>query len=442
MTKDEVIKKKIAFISLGCDKNTVDSEKMMFLLSNNGFEFTTDISQAEIAIINTCAFIQSSKQESMNKILEVAGYKTQKLEKLIITGCMSQRYYDEVKQIEQVDEVVRIKNNPNIVNIVFGLYGLTDIQNKKIKNLDRILSTPSHYAFLKIADGCNNFCSYCTIPFIRGRYKSVPMECLIDEAKYLAKSGVKELILVAQDVTNYGADLYGKPELVDLLKELSKIKGIEWIRLHYCYPHLITDELLNEISSNPKICKYLDIPLQHISNNILASMNRKDTKESITSLLDKIALLPNKISIRSTFIVGYPGERTRDFNELIEFLKKYRLDNVGFFTYSREKNTKAYKMPHQIFEFVKKSRLRKIEKVQSQIMLENQQAKVGKNLNCICEELIESENGIFVYQMRSEYNSVDVDTYTFVSTQNRLQIGGFYPVKITGTQGIDLVGEI
>lgn len=442
MTKEEVLKKKIALITLGCDKNTVDAERIMYLLSNNGFEFTNDISQAEIAIVNTCAFIQSSKNESVNKINEVAQYKQQKLEKLVITGCLSQRYYDEVKQMQGVDEVVRIKNNENIVNIIFALYGLSDIPNKKIKNLDRIISTPSHYAFLKIADGCNNFCSYCTIPFIRGRYKSIPMECLIEEAKALAKMGIRELILVAQDVTNYGSDIYAKPSLVELLKGLSKIKGIEWIRLHYCYPHLIDDKLLDEISTDPKICKYLDIPLQHISNNILQSMNRKDTKESITALLDKIKKLPNKISIRSTFIVGYPGERTRDFNELMEFLKEYRLDNVGFFTYSREKNTKAYKMPHQVLEFVKKSRLKKVEKLQLQIMLENQQARVGQTINCVCEELLESQNGVFIYQMRSEYNSVDVDTLVLVSTQNRLQIGGFYPVKITGIQNIDLVGEI
>lgn len=436
--KEELLKKKIALITLGCDKNTVDAEKMMYLLSNYGFKFVSDVSQANIAIVNTCAFILDSKTESVNKILEVSAYKNQNLEKLIVTGCLPQRYYDEVeKSIPEIDALVRLKNNDKIVDIICGLFGVLESFKIKTKAPNRVLSTPSHYAFLKIADGCNNFCSYCTIPFIRGRFKSTPMECLIEEAKALAKNGVKELILVAQDVTKYGTDLYGSPQLVSLIKELSKIKKIEWIRLHYCYPNLITDELLNEIETNPKVCKYLDIPLQHISNNILKNMNRKDTAEDIKFLLTKIKNLSKPISIRSTFIVGFPGETRKDVQELINFLQTFKLDNVGFFTYSREENTKAAKMKNQVPEFIKKHRLKKVQTVQQQILQENQKNKIGKIYRAICDEL-DGENYIF----RTEGNSVSVDTICLVKSKKPLTVGEFYNIKIIAINQIDLIAEI
>ena len=445
MTKEELTNKKIAFITLGCDKNTVDAEKMMYLLGQFGFKFTSNLAEAQIAIVNTCAFILPSKTESVNKIMGVINYKSQGLEKLIVTGCLAQRNYDEVKNsIPEIDAIVRIKNNSKIVEIVCGLYGYQDEIKLKVKDPNRVLSTPKHYAFLKIADGCNNFCSYCTIPFIRGRYKSEPYECLIDEAKSLASQGVKELILVAQDVTKYGEDLYGEPKLVELIQGLSKIKNIKWIRLHYCYPNMISDKLLNEIDSNPKVCKYLDIPLQHISNKILKDMNRKETKEDILALLDRIKKLNHHISIRSTFIVGFPGETKAQVNELIDFLKEYRLDNVGFFTYSREQNTKAGKMRNQVFEFVKKHRLKKVQAVQEQIMLELAQEKIGQTYNAILDETLpqKDENGNFHYIFRTEGNSVDVDTVCHVYSQKTLLNGEFYKIKIVDTFGIDLVGEI
>ncbi|MBQ0017005.1 MAG: 30S ribosomal protein S12 methylthiotransferase RimO [Clostridiales bacterium] len=445
MTKSELLKKKVAVISLGCDKNTVDAEKMMYLLSSYGFEFVSEIEKANIAIVNTCAFILSSKTESIDKLMEVASYKNQNLEKLICTGCLPQRYYDEINSIPEVDAVVRIKNNEKIVDIICALYGVEKDDKIKQKAPNRLLSTPSHYAFLKIADGCNNFCSYCTIPFIRGRFKSTPIEEIIDEAKALVKNGVKELILVAQDVTNYGTDLYGSPKLVELIKELSKIKNLEWIRLHYCYPYLITDELLNEIDNNDKVCKYLDIPLQHIQTHILKDMNRKETREDIERLIEKIRSLKHEVSIRSTFIVGFPGETHKDIESLCEFLEKYKLDNVGFFTYSREQNTKAYKLPHQILEFVKKHRLKKVQEVQEKIMLEKQNNKIGKTYKVICDEVLDnvycnsSEN---TYILRSEYSSVDVDTVCIVKTSEKLNVGEFYNIKITNLDGIDLVGKV
>lgn len=444
MTKEELLSKKIAFITLGCDKNTVDAEKMMYLLGQFGFSFTNDLEQAQIAIVNTCAFILPSKTESVNKILEVIGYKNTGLEKVIVTGCLAQRNYDEIKaSIPEIDAIVRLKNNDKIVDIICGLYGYLEPVKIKLKQPNRLLSTPKHYAFLKIADGCNNFCSYCTIPFIRGRFKSQPYESLIDEAKALANMGVKELILVAQDVTKYGEDLYGEPKLVELIQGLSKIKGIQWIRLHYCYPYLITDKLLTEIDTNPKVCKYLDIPLQHISTKILKDMNRKETKEDIIALLDKIRNLNHHITIRSTFIIGFPGETRAQNYELIDFLTKYKLDNVGFFTYSKEQNTKAGKMHNQIFEFVKKHRLKKVQAVQQQIMLTLAQEKVGQTFTCICDEFIECDgNGAYKYIFRSEANSVDVDTICIVNSQTPLKEGEFYNIKITNTNGIDLIGEV
>lgn len=442
MTKEELLSKKIAFITLGCDKNTVDAERMMYLLSQFGFRFTNDLSQAQIIVVNTCAFILPSKTESINKILEVVAYKTSGLEKVIVTGCLAQRNYDEIQQsIPEIDALVRLKNNSKIVEIICGLYGYLDAIKLKTKEPNRLISTPSHYAFLKIADGCNNFCSYCTIPFIRGRFKSQPIECLVNEAKALASQGVKELILVAQDVTKYGQDLYGEPKLVELIQQLSKIKNIKWIRLHYCYPNLITDKLLAEIDLNPKVCKYLDIPLQHISTEILQNMNRKETKEDIEALLDKIRSLKNHISIRSTFIVGFPKETKSQVNQLIEFLQKYKLDNVGFFTYSREQNTKAGKMKNQILEFVKKHRLKKVQNIQHQIMLELAQEKVNQTYNALCDQFV-GKTDKYHYIMRTDGNSVDVDTVCHVYSDKPLIVGEFYNIKITDTDQIDLVGEI
>lgn len=439
MTREELLNKKVAMISLGCDKNTVDAERMLYLISNYGFNITNDLNEASIVIINTCAFILDARKESIDKIFEVLNLKSYNVEKVIVTGCLPQKNYDDVvKLIPEVDAFVRIKNNEKIVDIIKGLYGVEDNTKIKLNKLNRVQSTPKNYAYLKIADGCNNFCSYCTIPFIRGRYKSVPMEDIVEEAKSLVSNGVKELILVAQDVTNYGVDLYGQLKLVELLQRLSKIKNLKWIRLHYCYPNLITDELLQEINNNDKVCKYLDIPLQHISNSVLKNMNRKDTKESIEALINKIKRMSNKIAIRSTFIVGFPKESRKDFKELKNFISTYKLDNVGFFTYSREENTKAYYMKGQVLNFVKKHRLKEIQRLQHNILIENQQSYVGKILNCVCEDKLEDN----IYQFRSEYNSPNVDTVIYVKSDKPLTLNEFYNVSITGVINDDLEGEI
>lgn len=442
MTKEELQKKTFYIVQLGCDKNRVDGENMAYDLQEYGIKQVENAQDANIIIVNTCAFIQSAKSESIDCIFDAISCKAKNCEKVIVCGCLAQRYFDEVKSgFDEVDAVVRLKNNQNIVSIVKGLYGIDSASTNcsKVNSLRRSLSTPSHYAYLKIADGCNNCCSYCTIPQIRGRYTSVPAEKLFAEAKALAKSGVKELILVAQDVTNYGADLYGSPKLVELLKMLSKIKSIKWIRLHYCYPNLITDDLLHEIATNKKVCKYLDIPMQHASNSILKAMNRKDTVEAYETLLQKIRALPNFVAVRSTFIVGFPGETKQDFEALKQFLMRQKMQYVGFFKYSREEYTGAYSMPHQIREKIKQQRLEEVESVQQQILLENQQKFVGTTTMCVLEKIY--EDGTLA--LRNQYNSPGIDSLVFAKSNGKnFVVGEFYKVKITGLEGIDLKGEI
>ena len=445
MTNDELRQKKFSMICLGCDKNKVDSEKMTFLLQNYGLTYTNNLDEANIIIINTCAFINDAKKESIDTILETAQLKNKErgknLEKLIVCGCLAQRYYDEVKTgFDEVDAVVRLKNNEQIVNIVKTLYGVDTLTEDRVKNskLKRTISTPKYYAYLKISDGCNNCCSYCTIPKIRGRFTSVPPKDLVNEAKQLVKSGVRELILVAQDVTNYGADLFGKPMLVELIRELSKIKKLKWIRLHYCYPHLIDDALLKEIETNEKVCKYLDIPMQHASDNVLKAMNRKDTLEQYNILLDKIRKLKVFVAIRSTFIVGFPGETKEDFNTLKQFLIDQKMQYVGFFKYSREEYTVAYGLPHQVSEHTKEARLQEIQALQQAIMFKSQERFVGSTVLSVLERV--EDDGTYV--LRNQYNSPNIDTVIYATSDKKLEVGEFYKVKITGLEGIDLKGEI
>ncbi len=439
MTKEKLLKKKIAIVTMGCDKNTVDSERMAFKLKDAGFEIIGDIEKAHIVIINTCAFLQSAREENINKILEIASLKEQNLEKLIVCGCLPQKHYDEVKQaLPEVDLFLKLVENKHIAQKIFELYKCKDILNLVGKAPNRLLSTPSHYAYFKIADGCNNFCAFCTIPLFRGRYYSTPQTSLLEEAESLAKAGTKELILVAQDVTKYGKDLEGGENLVSLIQGLSKINGIEWVRLHYCYPSLITPELLKEIDTNPKVCKYLDIPFQHVSNNVLKGMNRRDTFESITKLLNQIKKLKNPIAIRSTFMCGFPGETRRDFKILKEFLKQQNLYNVGFFAFSREEGTRAYTYKKQVPQFIKNKRVKILQKIQADIMIENQQKFVGKTLNVLIDE-ITPEN---TYIGRTEYQSPGVDTVVHFVSQKPLNIGEFVNVKITAiSDNLDLLGE-
>lgn len=445
ITKENLLKKKVALITLGCDKNRVDAEQMLYFLRQFGFEFTNNALDAEIVIINTCAFLNASRKESLETIFSVK-QNSNKLEKLIVTGCLSEKNLDELKQnLVEADLILPLKENKYIVRHILKLYGIKDEFVPNFCNLNRVISTPSNYAYLKIADGCDNFCSYCTIPFIRGRYKSVQMDKLVNEAEELANSGVKEIILVAQDVTKYGYDLYGEYKLVELIRSLSKIENLKWIRLLYCYPELITDELISEIDNNPKVCKYIDIPLQHVSDRILKLMNRKGDKNKIEDIINKLRNCKNYISIRSTFIVGFPSEKSREVKEIIKFLKKYNLNNVGFFSYSKEEGTKAFYLKNQIPNFIKNIRVKKLQKIQNNVIINNNKNLIGKILTCVCESCEKTEEEATAkFYFRSEYNSPVIDTIVYAINENKFKVkpGSFYRIKISDFMGVDLIGEI
>lgn len=437
MTKDDLIKKRVSAISLGCDKNRVDLETILFSLKDYGFTITNDIYDSEIIIVNTCSFIQPAVKEAIDNILLAVKQKQNKCEKVIVTGCLNERYLAEASQeFPEVDYFLRIKDYSKIIDVIEELYGL-DSTNYRC-DLGRLQTTPLHYAFLKIADGCDNGCAYCTIPRIRGRYKSVPIETLIKQAKNLVKSGVKELIIVAQDVTRYGEDLYGENKLVELLEKLCGIKDLKWIRLHYLYPEKITKELLDFIKTHDKMAKYLDIPFQHIDEKILLDMNRRSNENDIRTLVKLIKTEYPSFIIRTTFIIGFPGETKAQFKKLCEFIKEYKLDNVGFFTYSREDKTKAYYMKKQIPEFIKRLRLKKIQKIQEKISDELNLLKVNKVETVVIDRYDET-TGKFL--ARTQNNSPEVDFYIILDTQD-LQIGKFYDVKITDYINHTFYGEI
>lgn len=433
MTNEEFFNKSVGFISLGCDKNRVDLEKMIYTISNSGLKIENDPNKANIIIINTCAFLESARMEAIENILEMSAYKSNNLEKLIVTGCLNELNYPDLSEsLPEVDAFINIKDNENIVKIIAKTYGLNI--NQDIKD-GRILTTPKHYSYLKIADGCNNFCSYCLIPYIRGRNKSVPIEKLVKEAQELAEQGVTELILVAQDLTKYGVDLYKEKTLVKLIQELSKIDKIKWIRLLYCYPELIDDNLINEIKTNDKIVKYLDIPLQHISDKILKSMNRKSTKNGIYNLFTKLQSdIPN-IVLRSTFIVGFPGESDNDFKEILDFLNTFKLQNVGFFKYSREEGTRAYTFDNQIDKDIKEQRVKLCYDTQYKIQQSNNINLIGKIFSVIIDNVNDN------YSIGRFYGQCPEIDGTVIINQKLVE-GNFYNIKITNTNDYDLEGEI
>ena len=438
MEEKELLEKKVSAISLGCDKNRVDLEHMLGKIRDYGFTVIDDINEAEIIIVNTCSFIAPAVKEAIDNILIAINQKKLKCEKVIVTGCLTERYYDDIKkEFPEVDAFVKIKDNDTILSVIFDVYNV-EYKNKYRGN-ERLLTTYSHYAYLKIADGCNNGCAYCTIPRIRGRYRSVPMDDLIKEAKELAGNGVKELIIVAQDITRYGEDLYKKNSLIELLDKLSKIKGIEWIRLHYCYPEMVTDELLEFIENNPKICKYLDIPLQHIDNKILKDMNRNCDEKQTRELISKIKTNYPNIAIRSTYIVGFPGETHYQFKKLVNFVKESKLNNVGFFPFYREEKTKAYYMRGQVPNFIKKHRLKKIEKVQQEVADNLNNARVGQVVKVLIDYFDET-NGNFYG--RDEYQSPQVDFIFGIQDNNNIECGKFYNVKILSYNDGVFKGEI
>ncbi len=441
-TKENILNKKIGFISLGCDKNRVDLENIVFLVSNAGFKTTQNLNEANIIIINTCSFIQSARVESIETILNAANLKQNNCEKIIVTGCINEMKYSDLESsLPEVDCFVKIADNKNIVQTIYNLYGCSYKESNNTCNFKRILSTPKHYAFLKISEGCNNFCSYCTIPFIRGRFCSTPIQDLIDEAKSLAKLGVKELILVGQDVTKYGYDLYGEYKLTSLIQELSKIEEIKWIRLLYCYPELVDDKLIAEIKNNPKVVKYIDLPLQHINSYILKQMNRRTDKQKVLEVISNLkSAIPN-IAIRTTFILGFPGETKSEFNEILEFLKEQKLTNVGFFPYSREEGTRAYNFPNQVHSSTKNARVKNAYLTQQIIAENNNLNLVNKVLDVIIDE---EDNEAFVG--RSYLSAPDVDPVIFITKTNtninKISIGKIIKVKITKVVGYDLEGEL
>lgn len=418
--------KKIAFISLGCDKNRVDLEEMMYNLSSFGFTFTNS-QKAQIVIINTCAFILPARQEAINNILEMVQLKKAgQIEKIIVTGCLPQRYLEELENyLPEVDKFVQLKDNKNIVQIIAQLYGEEVKYNYESK---QFLIPPKHYAYLKIADGCNNACAYCTIPRIRGRYISKTIPEIVTRAKQLVSNGAKELILVAQDVTKYGLDKYGEIKLIELLQDLIKIKDLKWIRLHYCYPELVSTQLLDFIKNNPKICPYLDIPLQHIDDKILKDMNRRTSEEQCRNLIKQIKENYPNFLIRSTFIIGFPGETRKQFKKLIKFLEEFKLDNVGFFAYSREESTKAFYMKKQIPNFIKQIRLRKIQKIQDRIAFKNNQSKIG-NVEEVLVDSYDQTNGYF--EARTNKMSPNVDYCVKIPSSENVEVGKFYKVTLT-----------
>lgn len=412
---------KLHLISLGCDKNLVDSERLLSKYIDLGYEITDDEYEADVIIINTCAFIHDAKEESIETILDMARLKEEgNLKKLIVTGCLSERYKDEFsKELPEVDEIIPLKE-------------ISDSLEK------RILSTPGHFAHLKIAEGCNKNCTYCVIPKIRGPYRSFPMESILNEAKALATRGVKELILVAQETTLYGIDLYKKKSLHILLQELSKIDGIEWIRIMYCYPEEIYDELINEIKSNPKVCHYLDMPIQHISDNILKKMGRRTTKKELIERISNLKKEIPDITLRTSLICGFPGETEEDHKELLSFIEDIKFDRLGAFTYSAEEDTVAYDMDDQVDEKIKKRYKREIMSLQKKIITAKNKALKGETIKCFIEGNLADTD---TYVGRTYKDAPDIDGLIFINSKRTLVTGDFVNVRVTGAKDYDLLGE-
>lgn len=434
---------KVGMISLGCPKNQVDGELLLDKLNKNGFQIVSTIEESDVMIINTCGFIEDAKREAIETILKVAEYKTAGLiSAIVVTGCLAERYKDEVMQeIPEVDAVIGIGANNDIVKVCQkALCGITTnlFPCKEFLPLDgdRLVSTPSHWAYLKISDGCSNCCSYCAIPGIRGPFRSRPMEHVIDEAKQLAADGIKELILIAQDTTLYGKDLYGRFMLAALLKELVQIDGIQWIRLYYCYPDRITDELIDVIASEEKICSYIDIPLQHCNEAILKSMNRYGSYESLKNLINKMRARIPDLALRTTFMVGFPGETQAQFAELCRFVREMQFDKMGCFAYSPEEDTPAASFDHQIDEKEKTARADALMDIQYAVTQQCNQARVGQTYKAIVDEIDNNQ-----YIGRCYFDSPEIDSTLIFTSDKALQIGDFAGVQITGCDGYDLIGE-
>ena len=437
----------ILFISLGCDKNLVDTEVMLGLLASKGYQMVNDEMEADVIVINTCCFIHDAKEESIQNILEMAELKKEgRLKALIVTGCLAQRYKEEIiEEIPEVDAVLGTTSYDKILEAIDealeGRYcvEMTDIDALPLVQSNRLVTTGGHFAYLKIAEGCDKHCTYCIIPKIRGNFRSVPMERLLKEAEGLAEQGVKELILVAQETTLYGKDIYGEKSLHKLLKELCKVSGIQWIRILYCYPEEITDELIQVMKEEKKICHYLDLPIQHASDEILKRMGRRTSKAQLKEIIGKLREEIPDITLRTTLITGFPGETKEQHEELMEFVDEMEFDRLGVFTYSPEEDTPAALMDNQIEEEVKEERQAELMELQQDIAFDLAEDMIGKEVLVLIEGKVADENA---YVGRTYKDAPNVDGLIFVNTEEELMSGDFAKVRVTGALEYDLIGEI
>lgn len=438
---------KIMFVSLGCDKNLVDTEMMLGMLQQKGFTFTDDETEADVVVVNTCCFIGDAKEESINTLLEVAELrKNGSIRALLATGCLAQRYRDEIqKEIPEVDAILGTMAIEEIAEAVEqvlqgeGRNHFRELNSAPASYRDRVLTTGGHFAYLKIAEGCNKRCTYCIIPKVRGDYRSIPMEELTAQAEALAEKGVRELILVAQETTLYGVDLYGKKSLPELLHRLAAISGIYWIRILYCYPEEITEELIETIAAEPKVCHYLDIPIQHASDEVLRRMGRRTNQEELRQWIGRLRERIPDICLRTTLISGFPGETQEDFEELYRFVNEMEFDRLGVFPYSQEEDTKAAEMPDQVSGEVKCFRRDELMELQQAIAFEKAEQMIGRVLDVMVEGKVADED---VYVTRTYRDAPNVDGYLFLNTSTTLMTGDFVKVLVTDSNEYDLIGEI
>ena len=439
--------RKVLFISLGCDKNLADSEDMLGMLVEKGYEITNEEKEAEVIVINTCAFIHDAKEESVNSILEMAQYKeTGRLKALLVTGCLAQRYQKEItEEIPEVDAVLGTGSWDELIQALDKVFDgekyldFQDVDRLPQAEGKRVITTGGHYDYLKIAEGCDKHCTYCIIPKLRGKYRSIPMEKLVSQAEYLASQGVRELIVVAQETTIYGQDLYGEKSLHILLKKLCRIPGIQWIRILYCYPEEIYPELIQTMKEERKICHYLDLPIQHCNDRILKRMGRRTTKAELVQIVETLRREIPDIILRTTLITGFPGETQEEHEELMEFIDTMEFDRLGVFTYSAEEDTPAARMPDQIEEEEKERRQAELMELQQEISIDKGNARIGSNVEVMVEGKVADENA---YVARTYGDAPGVDGYMFINTDTELMSGDFALVHVTGALEYDLIGEL
>lgn len=438
---------KIMFISLGCDKNLVDTESMLGILKQKGFEFTDDETEADVIAINTCCFINDAKEESINTILEMAQMKQDGVCKaLIVAGCLAHRYQKElIEEIPEVDAYIGTTSYDKIAEVITSVlegkgYNVVDDEDRLVQTeSDRIITTGGYFEYLKIAEGCDKHCTYCIIPMVRGNFRSYPMEYLVRQAESLVEKGVKELILVAQETTLYGVDIYGKKSLADLIRKLAQIKDLQWIRILYCYPEEIDDSLIEVIKNEPKVCHYLDMPIQHASDNILKRMGRRTTRQELVDIIGKLRKEIPDIALRTTLITGFPGETEEDYRQLLDFVDEMEFDRLGVFTYSPEENTPAAEFPNQIDEEIKELRRDGVMELQQEVSIDKSADMVGRILECIVEGKLEDDD---VYVARSYRDAPNVDGYVFINTDANLMSGDIVKVQIDGSTEYDLIGSL